>query len=464
MVFHATGALQAMTLSVRHWFRMGERLFYPGVILLMILISGCGLTSPPPTPSGTPTATRERTPTPEPPTPTPSITPPPRFTVEGDVSLWLSWTPQELRSLEYVIEEFRSQYPGVSVHVVYYPPDQIRPAFESAVESGGPAGLLLGPAQWGPGLWEAGLIRDLSVRITGELHESILPLAWSQVAYQGAVLGLPLELQGVVLYRNRALVRSRPSSLEEMIRVAQELQADGVVKGAALDMGFMYSASHIEPCGGDLSFQADSPVLEPESGLCWLELLSRFSEVGPVSFDADTDQDDFLAGEAGWYWDTTEAARQLDQELGVGNLVIDPWPRDSESDVGMAGFVWSENIYFAASTSAQETEAAWVFASFLLDEQSQITLSEVHGAGHLPVLRELRLGTDLQQQAMDSLMGGVAYPLAPRHSRYMEPIEDAVRMVTEGRGDPEFALAVALEGVQGLFPTPTPEATASPTP
>jgi maltose-binding protein MalE len=302
------------------------------------------------------------------------------------------------------------------------------------------------------------------VRITGELHETILPLAWSQVAYQGAVLGLPLELQGVVLDRNRALVRSRPDNLEEMIEVAQELRAGGVVEGAALDMGFMYSAAHIAPCGGNLTFQADVPVLEVDSGLCWLELLSGFSDTGPLTFDADTDKDLFLAGEAAWYWDSTEVARQLDQQLGVGNLVIDPWPHDSETGIGMAGFVWSENIYFAASTDAQETEAAWVLASFLLNEQSQTTLAEVHGAGHLPVLRELRLGTDLQQQAMDSLLDGVAYPLEPRHTRYMEPIEDAVRMVTEGRGDPEFALAVALEGVQGLFPTPTPEATSSPSP
>ncbi len=443
-----------------------------GAVLAALLCS-CTALSPSatatPTPSVAPSSTPEAsatatTPAPSPETPiaTPSPSPPPRYNVEGDVHLWLSWTPEELRSLKLVIEGFREQYPGVTVYVSYFPLDEIRTAFESAGEAGQPVSLLLGPAEWGPSLWEQGLVRDLSVRITSDLHESIHPLAWSQVAFRGAIVGLPLEMQGVVLYRNRALVRSPVGSLEEMVNTARELRSSEVVEGAALDMGFMYSASQIAPCGGDISFEPDTPVLSPESGLCWLSLLSELGTTGPVTFDSDADRELFAAGRAGWYWDSTEVANELDRELGVGNLVIDPWPRDDERGLDLVGFVWSENIYFASSTGAQETEAAWVFASYLLTRQAQTTLAEVHGAGHLPVLKDLRLETDLQGEAMTALLEGVAYPLEPGHTRYMAPIEDAARMVTEGRGDPEFALAVAFEGVEGLFPTPTPEPSPSP--
>jgi maltose-binding protein MalE len=422
-----------------------------------------------PTPSVAPSSTSGASatatatgPSPDTPIATPSPSPPPRYNVEGDVHLWLSWAPEELRSLELVIEGFRQEYPGVTVYVSFYPPEEVRAAFERAGESGQPVSLLLGPAEWGPSLFEQGLVRDLSVRITSDLHESIQPLAWSQVAYRGAVVGLPLELQGVVLYRNRALVRSPVGSLEEMLNTAGELRTSEVVEGAALDMGFMYSASQIAPCGGNISFERDTPVLTPESGLCWLSLLSELGSAGPVTFDSDEDRELFVAGKAAWYWDGTEVARELNRELGVGNLVIDPWPRDDERGLDLAGFVWSENIYFAASSSAQETEAAWVFASYLLTRQAQATLAEVHGAGHLPVLKDLRLETDLQTEAMTALLQGVAFPLEPEHTRYMGQIEDAARMVTEGRGEPEFALAVAFEGVEGLFPTPTPEPSPSP--
>lgn len=443
------------------------------VAALGMLLCSCSALAPSatltPTASSSPTmeataSPTTRTPSPEAPSATASPSPPPRYNVEGEVRLWLSWTPDELRSLEYVIQAFREQYPGVSVHVAYYPPDQILAAFEGAAEQGRAVSLLLGPAEWGPSLWEGGLVRDLSVRITSDLHESIHPLAWSQVAYRGAIVGLPLELQGIVLYRNRALVRSPVTTLQEMVSTARDLQASEVVEGAAMDMGFMYAASQIAPCGGDISFELDVPVLTADSGLCWLSLLSDLSGAGPVTFDSDADREMFIAGRAAWYWDSTELARELDRELGVGNLVIDPWLRDEERGVDLAGFVWSENIYFPSSTSAQETEAAWVFASYLLTQQAQATLADVHGAAHLPVLNDARLGTDLQQGAMRSLLRGVPYPLEPRHLRYMGQIEDAARMVTEGRGEPEFALAVAFEGVEGLFPTPTPEASPSPGP
>ncbi len=407
-------------------------------ITLIILITACQ-----PIPS--PTATITSTPTEVFVTasPQPTATLDQKTSMTGTIRLWLYWNPSELDSLREVISAFLEQYPGVSISIAYYSIDELRTALEMATNQDTAPTIIFGPSSWGPELWQDGRLLDLKSQLATDPLPSIDPLAWNQVNYDGAVIGLPLERQGIVLYRNRSIVAEAGNTLEELVSMGQELKSDQSV-GFGLDFGFLYSASQIAVCDGDL-FDAEGNLnLEDQVGYCWLRLMRNFRGAGRVWFNSDEDVTLFKAGESGWLIESTLGSRHLSSFEGVRDLVIDPWPVYSETGRRMAGFVWTENLYLINGASRDDIEATWSFARFLLSPEIQLILSDPDGANHLPALSNLILDDALQIQMLTSLSSGVPLPLRPDLHLYIEPLESAVRAVAIQGASPELALDIAL--------------------
>ena len=415
-----------------------------GVLVVMLSLVGCEsikaptgtpemvvptLSPPPPAAAPKPTATADSTPS-----------------LPGTVNLWLDWDPVELETLHKVIAAFQENFPEVTFAIAYYPQDELRLAFEVAVIEGNPPSLLFGPASWGPELWKSGMVLDLTNWADDELQATIDPIAWRQVDYNGALLGLPVERQGMVLFRNRSIASSAAATLDELVDAAQRLKDDQIV-GAGLDYGFMYSASQLAACDGDLFDERGDLNLNNQAGFCWLRLLMSLRATGHVSFNSEEDLILFETSRSSWLIESTLEAPRLAQVIGFDNLVIDPWPLYSETNQRLAGFVWTENVYLVTGTSPVDLEASWAFARFLLTPEGQLILSDPEGAYHLPSLASIALSDGLQAQMTASLSSGVAMPLHPDLSLYIEPLEGAVRAVTLQGATPELALEMALKKI-----------------
>ncbi len=65
---------------------------------------------------------------------------------------------------------------------------------------------MIGPSAWVPLLVGEGLVVDVSALIDSQLQRDLFPVAWEMVILGDVMAGLPLELQGNVLYRNSELV------------------------------------------------------------------------------------------------------------------------------------------------------------------------------------------------------------------------------------------------------------------
>jgi maltose-binding protein MalE len=407
----------------------------------MVLVAACQ-----PATSPTPTITSIPTEVPKTATPQPTATLDPKALITGTIRLWLDWNPSELDSLQKVISAFLEQYPGVTIAIAYHSVDELRSALELAIiEDTGPT-IIFGPSSWGPELWQDGRLVDLTIQLANDPLSSIDPLAWNQVNYDGAVIGLPLERQGIVLYRNRAIVAQAAGTLGELVSMGQELKRNQIV-GFGLDFGFTYSASQISVCDGEL-FDAEGNLnLEDQVGYCWLRLMRTFRDAGRVWFNSDEDLTLFKTGGSGWLIESTLEARQLSSFAGVRDLVIDPWPSYSETGRRMTGFVWTENLYLINGSSRDDVEATWAFARFLLSPEIQLILSDPEGANHLPALRNLILDDALQIQMVTSLSSGVPLPLLPNLHLYIEPLEGALRAVAIQGASPELALDIALKKI-----------------
>ncbi len=397
----------------------------------------------------TPTATQNPQPTPLP--------SPPEVKFQGTIRIWHSWNESERNTLALIIKDFNEIYPDVFFDVLYIPSEYIQARYESEIREGyGPA-LLLGPAEWGPALFDAGLVADLEGTLQDSLLATINKPALDAARYHDALIGLPYSMQGIVLYRNEDISTLIPTSFEELISLAQT-STQGEQIGAILERSFFYSGAHLSGIGGQWMDSNGLPAFNNDKGLAWIELLRTFDQAGPANFLTDQDLEFFKSGRVGWIIDGTWNLQALTEAMGPENLNIDPWPPCAEGR--LSGYVLPEMMYMSNRTEGDNLTSTIKFIEYFLSPQAQANLA---GAGRIPVINNLPLTNPenkLISQAMAALAGGTAYPILPETTLYATNVDVALRAVFQEGVPPDQALNNAEEAIiaaiqQGQA-TPTP--------
>ena len=410
-------------------------------VLVGALAAGCAPQGT--APLGTPTTTLPL-PTLVPITAVPSATLAPLSPLRGSVSIWTAWEAENVAALSDLMEGFQQQHPRVQVRLSYYRPAELLEAFRAAVASGQGPTILLGPSAWGPALLRDGLIEDVSSRLLPQQRETISELIWSQATSSGSLLGLPVRLRGVALYRNRALAAQPAASLEDLLAQAAATSTRYAAE-PVFDLGFQFAGAQITACGGTLLRAGGGLAFDEATGICWLNLLSRFRRVGRPVFNSAADRATFTAGHSPWLIDTTDALPEIMQALGAQNLSIDAWPATEEDSLQLSGYVWTDNAYLAAGTTTADFEASWALASLLIGPEEQSRHAQAEGSWFLPVLENVQPLELHAAQAQDVLLGNTAMPIASNLEVYTVPLERAVISVVGQAGDPREALGRATE-------------------
>lgn len=394
-------------------------------ILACLLLTACSVFDIP-TPAVTPT----QVPTPAPataPVPTPTET-----LLKGTVSIWHGWDEQKLPGLLKTIADFQAQYPDVVFDVQFVPLVDLKTGYETASSEGSEPLILLGPASWGPELYDQGWIIDLSGTVPEELVESLNLPAVGASRYQDALLGLPVTIDGVVLYRNRGLIPTAATTLDDLVSNAQQA-ARGEVIGAYLERSFYYSGGHLTGVGGTLMTPDGLPAFNNEYGLLWVDLLREFERAGPTEFFGDNDAQFFRDFRAGYIIESTRLRDNLVEAIGSLNLSIDPWPILDKG--GLSGFVEAENVYLSPQAMDPSNRAALEFVKVLLSPESQ---SYIADTGDIPAISassafapgsQASIRDDLIRQAMIALEGGATYPVLPEMAAYTAPMDIALQSI-----------------------------------
>jgi maltose-binding protein MalE len=372
------------------------------------------------------------------------------------VSIWLAWEPREMDVLIRLIDEFRQVRPDIQFEVVYFSPASLQAAYEAAAADGNAPSILIGPDEWGPGWWERSLVDDVAGLMARGLQARLRAPALSRVQEGSAVIGLPLEMQGVVLFANRA-VYPRPASTVVQLVETMAASSAGTTHEAVLEMGARYAASFLATCEGEWMGEAGMPTLRGPAGLCWLELIQVLGSAGRSVFNSDADVDAFIAGRVPWLIAGTWQLDRLRQSIGDQALAIDPWPLYEATAKPLAGFVWTENAYLSSGLVNEDLEAAWTFLVYLLSPEAQRQLADLNGPAHVPAVGDADLADPLMTQAFASLGTGLPYPLEPAFAAYLQPIERAITAIRQGGAAPELVLERAeREILLTLASTPAP--------
>jgi arabinogalactan oligomer/maltooligosaccharide transport system substrate-binding protein len=327
----------------------------------------------------------------------------------------------------------------VRVDKFFIPQDEIRSKFEISATNGGGPTLLIGPADWGPAFYDAALVGDIAPMVEPKSLQGFNQAALGSVRYKDALVGLPLSLNGVVLYRNRRIISKAPATVEALIVAAQKATS-GEINGADLERGFFFSAAHLYAIGGQLMDENGNALFNNEKGAEWLNLLKSFSAAGLTEYYTDNDLSLFKQGVTGMIIDVTTNLNDIAPAIGEKNLSIDPWP------VGLSGFVQSENIYLGSNARGNDKIATWVFMEYLVTPEIQAALAE-NDPYFIPAALGVKVQDRLRQQAIAALEGGVTFPVIPEMGAYWGPMDTALKSVFNDGTDPVTALQQAFESV-----------------
>lgn len=411
--------------------------------------------------SETPTATAivMRLPTPE-----PSATP---RQIQGTISIWHSFEEEQRSILFRRISLFQEQFPQVLFDVQYIPMLDLQPAFLEATQRGSEPDILIAPAEWGPSLYDQDYVVDISSMAPNSLIDSLNSPAVQSGYYHNALISLPLDIKGVVLYRNQSIIRVSPATFDDMVSLVH-LATKGEVMGAYIERSFFYSGGHMDGLGGQFMDENGAPIFDEDNfhdGIVWLDLLKAFERLGPVEYNNDQDLELFKEGRVGFIIDGTWNMQSLVDAIGEENLAIDAWPE--YQDGHLSGYVQSENIYLTARPQGEEAQISWMFIESLYNEEAQVSLADVglipagSGAMEFHLTDKVNVDHPLIAQAMTALEDGAPYPIIPEFGAYDTPMDILLQSALYKNADSQKALQSAYDTIQATLTSlhPTPQIT-----
>lgn len=361
----------------------------------------------------------------------------------GTITMWHSLKEGETEGLNATVSAFQEMYPDVVFDILFVPFDDLRGKFETAAATGGGPTLLLGAADWGPALFDAQLVADLSGMASSDFLSGINQAALASTQYKDALVGLPYGLKGVVMFRNSSIISEAPTSFDDLVAKAQAA-TQGDVVGANLERGFFFSAGHLSAVGGELMNAEGDPMFNTDAGVAWLNQLDRFTEAGPAEYYTDNDVNLFKAGNVGIIIDGSWNLADLAATIGEDNLAVDSWPTN------MSGYVQTDNIYMGFNAEGADQEATWAFMEYLLSQEAQALTAE-NNSGFIPAALGVEVPDRLRQEAVAAFGGGVAFPVIPEMGAYWGPMDTALQTVFDEDTDPAAALASAEESINAAI-------------
>jgi arabinogalactan oligomer/maltooligosaccharide transport system substrate-binding protein len=276
--------------------------------------------------------------------------------------------------------------------------------------------------------------------LTAGLLDSLNKAAVGSVTYKGAIVGLPINLKGVVMYRNALIVAEPAKDWKDLI--AKGVAATkGDVFGVDFETGLFFSAAHLTALGGNLlDASTGAPLFNDAKGVEWLTNIKSVKDAGlPVENNNDNDVNLFKAGKAGIIIDGIWNATALAEAIGAANLFVDPWP------AGMSGYVQNDNMYLTTSAVGPDAVASEKFMEYFVSAEAQKIWADTSKG--IPVANGVEVTDPIAKMAITAFGSGVAFPVIPQMGSYWDPVNNAILSVLDKGTDPAVALQEAFTTV-----------------
>jgi ABC-type glycerol-3-phosphate transport system substrate-binding protein len=363
------------------------------------------------------------------------------------VTIWHSWSGDEVAALWTIIGLFQQSYPNVGFDLIYVPADQLQDKFASEAYLGGGPSILLAPAEWGPGFAKSDLLVDFTSYVNPDFLATLNPAALGTGHYQGELISLPYALHGVLMYRNQSIIAQSAATYDQLVALSHTVTRVGAV-GAAIDRGIFFSGANLEGLGGRLMDENGNPAFNNPIGIQWLDLLKSFDQLGITTFNSNRDRQLFEQDKAGIILETSGNMNALRNAIGSDNLAIDHWPTIGQGH--LSGYVMANSVFLNANLSGDDLASALAFTGYFLAPQVQTVMAEV---GQIPSGLNVTVRDRLIGQAMAAFSNGETFPINPEAQVYWSVLESSLLDVFSGRVDPATALQQASDVINERLAT-----------
>lgn len=364
--------------------------------------------------------------------------------------IWCS--EKQVDILQRLGEEFKARY-GVVVEVQYVNFPDIKPKFLTAAPEGQGADIIVGAHDWVGELVANGLLEPIpSFAELSQFFESGL----SAFSYGGRLYGLPYALEAIALIYNKDYVPAAPKTVEEMIKIAKQIDAEFAreVRGLVFPVTtFYYAVPFIFGYGGYVF--KDTPTglnvkdigLANEGAIKGARLIKRFV-------------DEKIIDPA----DNYQIMDSMFKEGKAAMIINGPWAikdyRDAGIDYGVAlipdmepGLVAKPFVgvqgFMVNSKSANKLLALEFLTNFIAkrDTMYRLYLADPRLPARKDVLELVKDNPDVVAFTL-SAGNGIPMPNVPQMGFVWGAMDDALNLIVNGKATPEEAMKNAVERIK----------------
>jgi maltose/maltodextrin transport system substrate-binding protein len=279
------------------------------------------------------------------------------------------------------------------------------------------------------------------------IRDDIEPAAWRAFTYQGKTWGYPLGIEAVGLIYNKALVKTPPTSFDDIIRLDDQLAAKG--KHAILwhfNKSF-FTWPLMAGAGGVIFGRDDKGDFDPHKvdvnnagAVKAAQLLSRLIEQGrmPRGTQYSEMESAFARGEVAmmfsgpWAWDN---ARRAKIDFGVAD-----YPGIDEAHPGKP-FVGVLGCMISAHSKVKDISREFLEQHLLQPQNLRIVNDDVPLGVPASKAFYAELATDPNIRAsMSNAAKGEPIPNIPETGRFWTAMDAALEAITNGQQAPADAL------------------------
>jgi maltose-binding protein MalE len=288
---------------------------------------------------------------------------------EGFLRIWHPWNGRLAEAVAEIVADYQAVCPDLQVVVTEVGEAQLYASYTSTTIDNSLPDLVLGPSTWLLPFVQAQSVQSISSFMNSDIRQRFRPSALSTLEYQSELYGLPFWLELDTLYFNNEQISDPPSTLTDLLQLAEE-------SGAALPTTFIQAYWGATAHDSRL-FTPEFRLALVESGfvdwLTWLETANAVPNMR-LSDDPAALQAAFSEGEVAMWVGPASALGVLEQEVGLDKLRLARLP----SGPGGEGSPWltSAAFFITGSIAEEQRNLALGFIDFATNAASQTNLME----------------------------------------------------------------------------------------
>lgn len=283
------------------------------------------------------------------------------------VTLWHSYRDAEQQALEKVVEAFNAKHEDIRIRALALSYESYASKLTTAIPRDNGPDLFIYAHERIGGWAEAGLISPLDPDMReGEL-EAFFPETLEPLRYNKKLYGLPLAFKSLVLYYNKALVTTPPSTTDELMEMADTFASRDIYALAYQHENFYFHAPWHFGFGASLFNENGQLAVDSDASLQALAFVKKLqsNKYIPQEPTGAVITQLFNQGETAMVingpWFLGEIAPELD--YGITNI-----PIVSATGRPATPFLTDEAVFVSAET--RKRDESLVVARYLVGAES----------------------------------------------------------------------------------------------